>query len=77
MKSPFLRKSSMVDKQDTTSTTKNDSSFMTSIRSYMKLFKQVVDRQKGEKLCIVKFHQLLHFQKYVKDHGVPSNFDGS
>ena len=55
----------------------NESIFQTSMRKYMLLFKKIVRRTKGERLCLTKFHQNLHLGKYVLEHGVASNFDTS
>ena len=51
--------------------------FQRQIRRYMRRFKKLVNREKGEGLDLVKFHQLLHYFKYVLHHGSPANFDGS
>ena len=47
------------------------------VRQYMKLFKDTVQRSKGTKLLLTKFHHLLHFVHYTRIHGRMSNFDGS
>ena len=54
-----------------------ESLFQRQIRRYMKLFKKLVRREKGEGLDLVKFHQLLHIFKYVLHHGSLANCDGS
>ena len=54
-----------------------DSFFQRQIRRYMKLFKSLVKRKKGQGLDLVKFHQLLHIFKYILHHGSPANSDGS
>ena len=54
-----------------------DSFFQRQIRRYMKLFKRLVKREKGQGLDLVKFHQLLHIFKYILHHGSPANSDGS
>ena len=54
-----------------------DSFFQRQIRRYMKLFKTLVKREKGQGLDLVKFHQLLHIFKYILHHGSPANTDGS
>ena len=49
---------------------------MTSVRAYIKLFKKVVQRIKGEGLKLTKFHQLLHLVHYICLHGSLLNIDG-
>ncbi len=46
-------------------------------RRYLKLFKDVVNRQVGNGLCIVKYHHVLHFCWYIQRYGCIPNFDGS
>eukprot|EP00957_Ditylum_brightwellii_P047511 3608407-Ditylum_brightwellii.AAC.1 len=50
---------------------------MTSARAYMKLYKKVVCRKKGDGLLLAKFHQLLHFVHYICLYGSLLNLDGS
>ena len=47
------------------------------MRDYLNLFKQVVNRQTGNGLKLVKFHHPLHFVRYIRKHGTIPNFDGS
>ena len=47
------------------------------VRQYMKLLKKCVNRTKGSKLLLTKFHHLLHFVHYARIHGIMLNFDGS
>ncbi len=49
---------------------------MACVRAYMKLYKKVVRRKKGEGLLLTKFHQLLHLVHYVCIHGSLLNIDG-
>ena len=46
-------------------------------RRYLQLFKDVVNRQVGNGLCIVKYHHILHFCWYIQRYGCIPNFDGS
>ena len=50
---------------------------MASVRAYMKLYKKVVRRTKGDGLLLTKFHQLLHLVHYICIHGSLMNIDGS
>ena len=43
----------------------------------MHLYKELVQRQKGEGLRLTKFHSMLHLPHYVLIHGSMRNFDGS
>jgi len=47
------------------------------MRDYLKLYKELVQRKKGEGLKITKFHSMLHLPHYVLIHGSMRNFDGS
>ena len=55
----------------------NEPIAQTVVRDYMRLFKETVQRTKGTKLLLTKFHHLLHFVHYTRIHGRMSNFDGS
>jgi hypothetical protein len=50
---------------------------MLAMRDYMHLYKELVQRQKGEGLRLTKFHSMLHLPHYVLIHGSMRNFDGS
>lgn len=47
------------------------------MRDYLKLYKELVQRKKGEGLKLTKFHSMLHLPHYVLIHGSMRNFDGS
>jgi hypothetical protein len=46
------------------------------MRRYLKLYKDVVNRQDGNGLNIPKFHQMLHYNSYIAKYGSVLNFDG-
>ena len=46
------------------------------VRSYLKLFKSVVDRKDGNGLKLVKFHQQLHYPTQILKDGSLLNIDG-
>lgn len=54
-----------------------DSPAQAAARRYLTLFKQVVNCQVGNGLCIVKYHHILHFCWYIERYGCIPNFDGS
>jgi len=47
------------------------------IKALMEKFKDTVDRSEGNGLKIPKFHQLLHFPRYILKFGSPNNFSTS
>ena len=53
-----------------------DSDAQHKIRDYLQLFKDVVDREKGNGLCLPKFHQALHYVAGIKKDGSLLNVDG-
>ena len=62
---------------NTTSNPLGEPVAMLAMRDYMHLYKELVQRQKGEGLRLTKFHSMLHLPHYVLIHGSMRNFDGS
>lgn len=58
------------------SSDRNEPIAQQSMRRYLKLYKEVVNRQDGNGLCFPKFHQMLHYNSYIAKYGSVLNFDG-